>query len=267
MSVLVLFLSYNKIQKIIRNKDVKLNGKRIGLDTQVVEGDSIQVYFQESDFYKVEVLFEDENIVIVFKKRQIETISEKGEDLRSLISSQIGVECYAVHRLDRNTEGLVIFAKNLDAKKQLDIAFKNRTIDKFYFALVYGCFEKKKDEMVAYLKKDKTKSLVSISDIPADGFEKIQTNYEVLKEYDDASLLRVELVTGKTHQIRAHFSHIGHALIGDEKYGDSKINKIFKKKYQSLCACKIKFNLMSGCLKYLNGREFEVLPNQVDFYK
>ena len=116
-----------------------------------------------------------------------------------MVSSELNQTCYAVHRLDRNTAGLVVFAKNLISKQELDAAFKNRTIDKFYFALVFGLFDKKRQQMVAYLKKDKEKSLVEISDSSKKGFEKIQTNFEVVKEYDDSSLVLVELVTGKTH--------------------------------------------------------------------
>lgn len=259
-------LSYNSISKIIRNKDVKVNGCRVNKDVDVFENDTVVVYYNDDLKMKIEVLFEDENIIVVFKPRKIETVSENDNDLTKTVSSQLNQKVFAVHRLDRNTEGLVVFAKNISAKNDLDFAFKNRTIDKFYLARVFGILSSKSDEMVAYLKKFSDKSLVEISDLPKVGFEKIQTNYNLLKTVDDTSIVEVELITGKTHQIRAHFAHIGHFVIGDEKYGDSKINKKFKKKYQCLCAYKIIFHFAeNSCLKYLNDKIIELDKSKIDF--
>lgn len=260
-------ISYATIQKLLRHKDVKINGKRVSEDLRIEIGDEVTFYINELPEVKPDVVFEDDNIIVVFKNRNLETVSETDEnDLLKLIKTYLGFECFAVHRLDRNTEGLVVFAKNKESKNSLDLAFKNRTIEKHYLALVYGCFSKDSDNMIAYLKKHADKSFVEISDVKKDGFEKIQTNYKVLKSIDDKSLVDVELVTGKTHQIRAHFAHIGHFLIGDEKYGDSKINKLFKKKYQCLCAYRIIFNFKEGdCLSYLNGKELIIDKEKIDF--
>lgn len=260
-------ISYNTIRKLLRNKDIKVNGKRVNSDILLNVGDDVVFYINDLPENKLEVVFEDDNIIVVFKRRKIETVSETGEhDLMSDVSSYLKSDCYAVHRLDRNTEGVVLFAKNKMAKESLDFAFKNRTIEKFYIAQVYGVLEKKSDSMVAYLKKFSNKSYVDVSSEEKVGYEKIQTNYKVLKEDNDSSIVEVELITGKTHQIRAHFAHIGHFVIGDEKYGDSSINKIYKKKYQCLCAYKIVFHFKDNdFLAYLNNKVIELSKFKIDF--
>lgn len=260
-------VSYNTVQKLLKQKDIKVNGKRVSKDLIIKENDVVVFYFADNQTSSIDVVYQDDNIVVVFKPRKIETVSQTDEmDLLKMISSQLGIKCFAVHRLDRNTEGLVIFTKNEQAKQSLDLAFKNRTIDKFYLALVFGSFAKKSDVLTAYLKKDSSKALVEISDEKKLGFEKIKTGYRVLKEIDDLSLVEVELFTGKTHQIRAHFAHIGHFVIGDEKYGDAYINKKYKCKYQNLCAYKIKFHFKSDdLLFYLNDKEICLDKSKIDF--
>lgn len=260
-------VSYNLVQKLLNQKDVKVNGKRVSKDITIKENDLITFYFPENKNSLVEIIYQDDNIVVVFKPRKIETVSQTDEiDLLKIVSSQLCIECFAVHRLDRNTEGLVVFAKNEQAKQSLDLSFKNRTIDKFYMALVFGNFEKKSDVLTAYLKKNSNKSLVEISDEKKLGFEKIKTGYKVLKEIDDLTLIEVELFTGKTHQIRAHFAHIGNFVIGDEKYGNTNINKKYKCRYQNLCAYKIKFHFKNNDpLFYLNEKEICLDNSKIDF--
>lgn len=259
-------LSYNQIQKLIRNKDVKVQGKRISNDIEIASGDIIELYLNDT---KIKIIFEDEDIVVVFKPRNLETVSETGaEDLLLLISKQLGKTLYAVHRLDRNTEGLVIFAKNLEAKESLDRAIKNRNIEKFYLAKVFGKPKNSQDNLTAYLKKDEKKSVVYISDSQEKGYELIKTNYKLLESVGEFSILEVELVTGKTHQIRAHLSHIGLPILGDEKYGNSEINKKYNKKYQCLCAYKLVFHFEKGdYLNRLDGEVVELNKNDIDFYK
>ncbi len=260
-------LSYAAVQKLLKQKDVKVNGKRISKDIEVFENDVVTFYIKENETAAVDVVYQDENIVVIFKKRRIETVSETGEnDLCYFVSKQVGCKCFAVHRLDRNTEGLVVFAKNEESKKCLDLAFKNRTIDKFYLALVYGSFEKQEDILTAYLKKHQDKSYVEISDYLKPGFDKIKTGYKVFKSFEDYSIVEVELFTGKTHQIRAHFAHVNHFVIGDEKYGDSNVNKKFKSKYQNLCAYKLKFKFKDDeYLSYLNNKEIVLEKSKIDF--
>lgn len=261
-------LSQNKIRAILRNKDIKVDGVRVKENVVVEVGQEITFYLQDDKSkILVDVVYEDENILVANKPQGIETVSTEGNDFLSLLSAQKNVELFAVHRLDRNTMGLVVFAKNTQAKQLLDDAFKNRTIHKNYLALVYGCGLKPEAQMVAYLKKDADKSLVYVQDKSGNGFDKIQTNYKVIREYENTTLVDVELVTGKTHQIRAHFAHIGHFVVGDEKYGDSKINKLFHKKKQCLCSYKLKFEFESGVLSYLKGKTIELELSKIDFVK
>ena len=258
-------INFSKVQKLIREKNVKVNGKRTGDDVLVEAGSVVEIYLPET---KVNIIYEDQDVIVVFKPRKIETVTETGESLLSLVSKQKNSELFAVHRLDRNTEGLVVFAKNLDAKNALDEAFKNRTIHKFYLALVAGVPTSKEEKLVAYLKKDEQRSLVYITDKKQEGFDEIKTNYKVIKENENSSVLEVELLTGKTHQIRAHLAHIGFPIIGDEKYGNAKVNKAFSKRFQCLCAYKLIFDFPpENYLAHLSSKIIEIDKNNIDFYK
>lgn len=168
--------------------------------------------------------------------------------------------CEPCHRLDRNTCGLVIFAKNPEALTILLDKFKNREIQKHYSCLVYGKLPKKEDTLIAYLFKDSKKSQVYISNEQKKGYQKIITSYKVLKYIENTSLLDITLHTGRTHQIRAHLAHIGFPIIGDGKYGINEVNKQYKAKTQKLCSYYIKFNFStdSGILNYLNNAEFQI---------
>lgn len=165
------------------------------------------------------------------------------------------------HRLDRNTQGIVIFAKNEEALKEVETCFSKRLINKYYKCLVYGILEKKSDILEGYLFKDAKKNIVKVSSKKGKGYVEIKTKYRVIKEDKDnnTSVLEVELLTGRTHQIRAHLASIGHYIIGDNKYGDKQVNRKFKKNTQQLIAYKIKFNTESmDILKYLDGKVFEI---------
>ena len=166
------------------------------------------------------------------------------------------------HRLDRNTTGLLLFAKNENALNILLEKFKNREIEKHYLAKVYGIPSKKYQNLVAYLFKDNKKSMVYISDVPKKGYVKIETSFTLLEtnKKENYSLLDVELHTGKTHQIRAHLAHISLPIIGDGKYGINEVNKKFGYKTQQLKSYKLKFNFTSdaGLLNYLRGKEIKI---------
>lgn len=256
-------MSYFQFQGLLRHKGIKVNDVRIKKDDFLNKGDVVEFFYKEE---LIKIFYEDNDIIVVFKPRQIETINELGDDLKMKIQFQIGCEVFAVHRLDRNTEGLIVFAKNLKAKQSLDFAIRKRTLEKFYLAKVVGVPKELESKLTAYLKKDKEKSKVFISDVKLAGFDEIKTNYRLLKSEDGFSVLEVELVTGKTHQIRAHLSHIGYPILGDDKYGNFEINKKERKKYQCLIAYKLIFHFeKDDYLSRLNNLKIEVDKKEIKF--
>ena len=255
-------INYPTFCKLLRKKDIKINGKRINKDILVYENDRIDIYLpKELEETKVNIdkVYEDGNILVINKPANIEVTGSNS--LTEIINKQY-TNCeyqpQPCHRIDRNTTGLVMFAKNKEALEILLKKFKEHEIEKHYLALVYGIPNKKEERLEAYLFKDQKKSQVYISDNFKKGYQKIITKYTVLeKRKDNTALLDVEIETGRTHQIRAHLSHIGYPIIGDGKYGKNEINKQFGKKYQMLCSYKLKFDFQSesGILSYLTGKE------------
>ena len=258
-------INYPTFCKLLRKKDIKINGKRINKDVLVYENDKIEIYLPkelEETKINLDKVYEDDNILVINKPVKIEVTGTNS--LTEIINKQY-INCefkpQPCHRIDRNTTGLVLFAKNKEALEILLEKFKNHEIEKHYLALVYGIPNKQEERLEAYLFKDNKKAQVYINDTFKKGYQKIITKYTVLeKRKDNTALLDVEIETGKTHQIRAHLAHIGYPIIGDGKYGKNEINKQFGKKYQMLCSYKLKFNFQSesGILTYLNGKEIEL---------
>lgn len=246
--------SYNYVCKLLRNKDVKIDDIRIK-DNILIEKDSLITVFYESGGLNqgYDIIFQDNNIIVLDKKTGVEV--EGVDGLEGRIKGAM-----AVHRLDRNTEGLMIMAKNKVAKEILLNAFKKHTITKKYLAEVVGATDFKGEIYKAYLGKDSETSLVRVFANSGRGREEIRTGFKTIKSNPTSSIVECDLLTGKTHQIRAHLAYLGHPIIGDGKYGKNEDNKKFKKKTQQLYCTYLKLDGLIGELEYLNKRVFTKKP-------
>lgn len=211
-------LNMNTIYKAIRKKDIKVNGKRVSQNVTLYLNDEVEVYISDEILFlkpKIEKIYEDDNILLVNKPNDMEVTGSNS--LTSILKKQYTF-IEPCHRLDRNTKGLVLFAKNNVAKEILLSKFKLQEIEKHYVCHIYGIPNKEKDTLKAYLFKDSKKSLVYISDTYKKGYLEIITSYNIIKKNNDNTcILDINLHTGRTHQIRAHLAYIGYPIIGDRK--------------------------------------------------
>lgn len=251
-------VSYNTVMKLLRKKDIRVNGIKISSDVDIDFGDIVTLYVPQyiANLKKdiSNIIYSDNNILVVDKPRGIEV---EGENSLTEFYTKTGYNVIAVHRLDRNTSGLVIFALNSNAESELLNAFKDRRVDKVYRAELAGHLQPKSNILTAYLFKDSQASRVNISFEKKENYVLIKTGYQVIEEKEYSSIVDINLFTGRTHQIRAHMGAIGHGVIGDGKYGDYELNKKLKPDSQRLKAYKLTFKFSDGILKYLDGKTFE----------
>lgn len=274
--------------KYIRIKRIKVNGKRAEISTRLNMGDTVDMYINDEFFEKapekydflkasknLNIIYEDENIILCDKKVGILSHPDDNEYIDTLIGrikrylyengeyqpdDENSFTPALVNRIDRNTGGIVIAAKNAETLRILNQKMKDRELHKFYLCIVHGELEQKSGTLSGYLVKDESKNKVTVSKNARPGAKEIRTKYKVLDCDDSLSLIEVELLTGRTHQIRAHFASIGHPLLGDGKYGTNAQNKKYGYKKQFLYSYKLVFDFTTdaGILKHLNHREFEV---------
>ena len=248
----------SQVKKIFNNKDVRVNGVKTNKDMPLHEGDLVTFFICEEELYQInfETVYEDENILIINKPSGIEVEGETG------VTSKIK-NVFAVHRLDKNTKGLLILAKNEDAKQELLNAFKNRQIIKKYICEVLGNTNFNNGIFEAYLFKDSKKAFVKVYPTLVKGAQKIQTRFKTIKQGNRTSIVDCELLTGKTNQIRAHLAYLGHPILGDNKYGNKQENKLLHENKQKLFCYYLKFLNISEKLNYLTNKEFKILPNWI----
>lgn len=259
-------MSFGSAQKQLRLGKIKVNGKRTKDNIDLNIGDMVEIYEINKNIPTVPILYKDDNILIVNKPAGMEcaTRDKSSDNTYSLEEIFASNNAIVIHRLDRLTEGLVVLARTKDVAKKFEEYFRERKIDKFYKACVCGKPNNNHEILTASLKKDSKNALVQISDNFHDGYKEIVTEYTIEKEYATCSILDIQLHTGRTHQIRAHLSHIGCGIVGDEKY--NKNGDITSKEYKGyyLTAYKLKFHL-DGDMEYLNQLNISITPSWLKF--
>lgn len=294
------------LYKMLRKKNITLNGKKADGSEKIAVGDSVSIYFSEETLSKfmgqgqvpaqdesayraafhklspVTILYEDEHILLADKPAGVLSQKASGTDLslnewligylleNSFLSKEepFVFKPSVCNRLDRNTSGIVLCAKSLSGAQMLGTLLKERTLHKYYQLYVKGRIEEER-LVEGYLIKDKRRNKVTVTLEPPEeaGSAEIRTKYRPLRVEKDKTLLEVELITGKSHQIRAHLAGIGHPLLGDYKYGDKAWNEAYRRQFgvqsQLLHACKVVFPILEAPFEALSGRTFFCDPPDI----
>ncbi len=274
--------------RYIRTKHIKVNRKKAEISTKLNEGDVVEAWISDEFFTKAEpkydflsaptnldIVYEDENILLVDKKQGV-LVHPDDKEYRDTLIGRIqhylfekrefdpeAENCFApalANRIDRGTGGIVIAAKNAEALRILCEKIKKREIDKQYLAVIHGTPAKKEATLEGFLEKNESKNKVYLKSSREGDALSIKTRYRVISSKNNLSLIEVDLLTGRTHQIRAHMASIGHALLGDGKYGKLAADKKLGFTRQALYSYKLTFNFKTdgGILEYLNGKTFKV---------
>ena len=276
-------LPKSMMYKLFRKKEIKLNGKRCDISTILSEGDNVKVYVKDEvadlkthDFsFKLasddlQIVYEDSDLLIVHKPVGIDSHSNSFSHYDTLIDrikkylwkkgefdpdSENSFSPSLCSRLDRNTEGLIIAAKNADSLRKINNAIKNGDVTKIYRCVTTSIPHTSNSICIAYHMKDESRNIVKISDSPIEGYREIKTGWKNIKSKNGLYLLEITLYTGRTHQIRAHLSHLGAPILGDGKYGDVAKNKRYGIFRQQLCAYELIFSFPTdSSLSYLNNQ-------------
>lgn len=289
-------LPMSLMYKDIRTKKIKVNRARTQQNYILREGDEIQLFIKDEFFDspekdrlalytikpKLSIIYEDDNIILCNKRPGVLVHEDTDGADNTLIMHIKAYLCQKgeydpeneqsfapalCNRIDRNTGGIVIAAKNAAALREMNEMIREDKTGKFYYCCVHGKMPKGADSLHGWLKKDSRNNIVAVYDKKVDGSKEIITKYKVVAEKNGDSLLEIELVTGRTHQIRAHLAHIGYPLIGDGKYGINAADRAKGYKYQALYAYRLRFDFgcNDGLLGYLDGREFSVPKEEIWF--
>jgi len=276
-------------QKYIRLKRIKVNGKGAGKDLRLAVGDLLQLYINDEFFDtptpenayllitkpQLDIVYEDENLLLVNKRPGLVVHSDDNERVNTLIAH---IQAYLYqkkdwnphrehsfapalcNRIDRNTGGIVIAAKNAEALRVMNQKIKDRELEKYYLCIIHGNMTPADGKLEGFLLKDEEKNQVTVHKSPVPGGRSAITYYRTLEYRNGLSLMECELVTGRTHQIRAQFADAGHPLLGDGKYGRERDNVKYDRKYQALCSYKLVFSFTTdgGVLQHLSGRSWQV---------
>lgn len=276
--------------KMIRNKKIKVNRKRCEISQRLQDGDVMQLFIAEEFFdaplnhdflkapYDLMVVYEDEHLLIVDKPVGLLAHSDRKDDVDTLMnrikhylyekqeydpSLELSFAPALCHRIDRNTQGLVIAAKDAASLRLMNAKIKDRQVDKVYQCIVEGHMPRESDTIMLYHKKNSEENRAQLSDRPKEGYKAIKTSYRVLEKGKHHDLLEIQLHTGKSHQIRATMAYVKHPLLSDIKYGAKKTTF----PYQALCAYQLRFHFAEDeLLSYLDGKSFYIKHSYLQEY-